>query len=35
MVERRWHRALAAGVVALALLAHARRVNAQACTSSG
>ncbi len=35
MAESRWRLLFAAGVMALALLAHARRVNAQACTSSG
>jgi hypothetical protein len=35
MIGIRSRTLLAAGVVAVALLAHARRVNAQECTSSG
>jgi len=35
MNGNRWQALLAVGVMAVALLAHARRANAQACTSSG
>jgi len=35
MIGIRSRTLLAAGMVAVALLAHARRVNAQECTSSG
>ena len=35
MIGMRTRTLLAAGMMAVVLLAHARRVNAQACTSSG